>query len=264
MAKNILLHFSGEDRHEIKTDMAIRMANIFDAGITGLYASEVWHRGGARPREGDIGGDEAKAGRVKAAFFGATEARGVAAEWLMRGGDARASILFLSCFADLIVMGQSGPEESDQAPDLPNDVAMAAGRPVLVVPHSGTFEQVGTRVMVAWNNSRVASRAMHDAMPILEQAAEVVVLSVNAKQTDQPTSEDVREHLAGRGINAEAVSTAVQEVSTGNALLSRAHDLGVDLVVMGAYGGSRIRETLVGGTTRHVLETMTRPVLLSH
>jgi len=118
--------------------------------------------------------------------------------------------------------------------------------------------------MVAWNNSRVASRALQDAMPILEQATEVVVLRINAKPTDQPTSMDVRDPLARRGIKAESVRTAAQEVSPGDALLSRAHDLGVDLIVMAAYDGSRIRESLVGGTTRLVLETMTRPVLLSH
>ena len=266
MARSILLHFSGDERHDVKTGVAIKMARLLGAGITGLYVNDPQY--GPRLPEGFVG-EEAEAIRarmeaVRGGFQNATKLNEVAAEWHVQRDEARSAIAFYSRFADLVVMGQSAPKDADQPHDLPNDVVMAVGCPLLVVPHAGAFESVGARVLVAWNNSRVASRALGDAMPILEQAEEVTVLSVNAKSTDHPTSADMRDYLAQRGITAQAENMVTRKLDTGSTLLSKAHDLAIDLIVTGAYGGSRIRESLVGGTTRHLFENMTRPVLFSH
>jgi nucleotide-binding universal stress UspA family protein len=145
-------------------------------------------------------------------------------------------------------------------------LALGVGRPVLVVPRYGTFERLGERVLIAWNGSREATRAVHDAIPILKRAITVTVLSIDPEVDSPPRtpSADITLHLARHGIAAEAASTSSVDFGVGNALLSRAADLGADLIVMGAYGHSRMREMVLSGATRHLLQNMTVPVLMSH
>jgi nucleotide-binding universal stress UspA family protein len=137
---------------------------------------------------------------------------------------------------------------------------------VLVVPRYGTFDTVGERVLVAWNGSREATRAVHDALPILKLATKVTVLSIDPERDtgDRIPSADIALHLARHGVAAEGTSTVGLDISVGDLLLSRAADLGADLIVMGAYGHSRMRELVLGGATRHILQHMTVPVLMSH
>ncbi len=147
-------------------------------------------------------------------------------------------------------------------------MALAVGRPVLVVPYAGRFEACGRRVLVAWNASRAATRAVNDAMPLLAGAETVTVLCVDPDEDrrahgDVPGA-DVAVHLARHGVKARVESTASGGIGVGNAVLSRASDIGADLLVMGAYGHTRVRELLLGGATRTILESMTVPVLLSH
>jgi len=149
---------------------------------------------------------------------------------------------------------------------LPEELALGVGRPVLVVPRYGTFETVGQRVLIAWNGSREATRAVNDAIPILKMATKVTVLSVDPEgEPDRRLpGADLALHLARHGIAAEAESTQALDIGVGDVLLSRAADLGADLIVMGAYGHSRLREMMLGGATRHLLQHMTVPVLMSH
>jgi nucleotide-binding universal stress UspA family protein len=148
------------------------------------------------------------------------------------------------------------------------NVLLASGRPLLAVPYAGQFERVGDRVLVAWNASREATRAVNDALPLLRGATIVTVLAVNPKHGieghgDVPAA-DIVLHLARHGVKAEAAHTIANDISEGDALLSYAADLGADLIVAGGYGHSRARETVFGGVTRTLLEEMTVPMLLSH
>jgi len=145
-------------------------------------------------------------------------------------------------------------------------LALGVGRPVLIVPRYGTFETVGERVLVAWNGSREATRAVHDALPLLKLASSVTVLSIDPEHDtgDRIPGADIALHLARHGVAAEGMSTVGLDISVGDLLLSRAADLGADLIVMGAYGHSRVRELVLGGATRHILQHMTVPVLMSH
>jgi nucleotide-binding universal stress UspA family protein len=136
------------------------------------------------------------------------------------------------------------------------------------VPYAGQFERVGERVLVAWNASRESTRAINDALPLLKNAAMVTVLAVNPKHGieghgDVPAA-DIALHLARHGVKAEAAHTIAKDISEGDALLSYAADLGVDLIVSGGYGHSRAREMVFGGVTRTLLQEMTVPMLLSH
>jgi nucleotide-binding universal stress UspA family protein len=174
-------------------------------------------------------------------------------------------------YSDLAVIGQSDPEESPADPriDFPEYVIMNSGRPVLVVPYAGTFERVGKRVLVAWDASVEATRAIAGAMPLLERADLVQVAVFNPRtgfgeHGEQPGA-DIALFLARHGVKVEvSQQRAGSDIDIGNALLSHAADFGADLIVMGGYGHSRIREVILGGVTHTILRSMTVPVLMSH
>ena len=123
-------------------------------------------------------------------------------------------------------------------------------------------------MLVAWNASRAATRAINDAMPLLAGAETVTVLCVDPDEDSRAHGEvpgmDIAAHLARHGVKASVESTVSGGIGVGNALLSRASDIGADLLVMGAYGHTRVRELLLGGATRTILKSMTLPVLMAH
>ena len=181
--------------------------------------------------------------------------------------DSLSAVLQHASAADLVVLGQNDPKHFTPLVswDFPQQVFLHAGRPVLVVPYAGEFKTVGEQVVVAWYDSREAARALADALPILRRAQQVSVLGfVHPREAGsaQPL-EGVGAWLQRHGIQA-TLKREVTELDVGNALLSRACDLGADLIVMGGYGHTRVTELVVGGVTRSVLAQMTVPVLVSH
>ncbi|MET3108450.1 nucleotide-binding universal stress UspA family protein [Oxalobacteraceae bacterium GrIS 2.11] len=181
--------------------------------------------------------------------------------------DAFGGIGMRARYCDLVVVGQTNPEESSPAvmDDFPEYMILNSGRPVLVVPYVGTFSQIGRRPLVAWDGSRAATRAITDAIPFLRDADLVHVAIINPKgdqHGDQPGA-DLAAYLARHGIRLE-VSVHRTKLDIGNALLSLASDLNSDMIVMGGYGHSRFKEMIMGGATRGILESMTIPVLMSH
>jgi nucleotide-binding universal stress UspA family protein len=183
--------------------------------------------------------------------------------------DSLSAVLQHARASDLVVLGQNDPEHYTPLVswDFAQQVFLHCGRPVLVVPYAGEFKQVGSHVVVAWSDSREAARALADALPLLRKAGRVDVLCFEHPADNDATT---AQQLAGvglwlvrHGVKAE-VRREMTELDVGNALLSRACDLGADLVVMGGYGHARVSELVVGGVTRSVLSQMTMPVLLSH
>ncbi len=141
---------------------------------------------------------------------------------------------------------------------------MNSCRPVIALPFAGEFKTLGRRVLVAWNGSREAARATHDALPFLTQADKVMVLSVNATGEEHIPGADISTHLARHGVGVEIHNRVQGNIGVGDAILNAASDYGADLLVIGAYGHSRLRELVLGGVTRHLLRHMTVPVLMSH
>ena len=137
-----------------------------------------------------------------------------------------------------------------------------------MVPYAGTFDTVGRRVLVAWDGTREAARAANDALPLLENAEAVTVMFVGARETTlaehHPSIERIVHHLQRHGIPAKTEETLQGDLRISDVLLSRAADLAVDLIVAGAYHHSQLREALVGGVSRELLDHMTVPVLMSH
>jgi nucleotide-binding universal stress UspA family protein len=222
--------------------------------------------------------------RLEAAFRKAAADLVNPVEWRAPEGRPYEVVPMHARYADLTVIGQSNPRKPSPASSgLVEAVLLGSGRPLIVVPYAGRFAAIGRTVMVAWNASREAARALNDAMPILEQADKVIVLAVNPGRSggdDEPPptprvvfgiggegawpAADIAHHLARHGVKAEASYTISDAIDIGNAILSRAADLGADLIVMGGYGHSRARELILGGATRTILESMTVPILLSH
>jgi nucleotide-binding universal stress UspA family protein len=210
------------------------------------------------------------ANKVREQFEHATRLRGVSAEWRLVAEGTGADPALHARYADLAILGQldSDRGEGEAFRPRPEQVALASGRPILVVPYAGRFENVGRRIVVGWSATREAARAVNDAMPLLTAAEAVTVLTIDARETPQGhgalPGADISRHLARHGVKAAAEQTVSADLSVGDVLLSRAADLGADLLVMGAYGHSRLREMVLGGVTRTLLRSMTIPVLMSH
>jgi nucleotide-binding universal stress UspA family protein len=176
------------------------------------------------------------------------------------------AVLSRARFADLAVLAQPGPEDSGAATDFdsPAEIVMGAGRPVLMVPYAGTFVDAGKRVIAAWNGTRESARALADALPFLVGASEVTVLSVNPDRDDAAMESDLKRWLGVHGIKGKTRIAHTKDLEVGDVLLSAAADLSADLIVMGAYGRSRLRELILGGATHSIFRHMTAPVLMSH
>ena len=154
------------------------------------------------------------------------------------------------------------------APGFANEVLLACGRPVLFVPYAGRFAQVGKRVLIAWNASREAARAVGDALPLLARADTVDVVAFDPDSTASDHGEvpgaDIGLFLARHGVKVSVARQSGTGIDVGAQILSRAADNGSDLIVMGGYGHARLREFVLGGATRTLLESMTVLVLMSH
>jgi len=271
--KDILVHVDDSSRAGLRLDLAAALALRHHAR---LIALNVRHQSFAPAVvTAQFGGEvdailaraDADAAARAKAIVGARVSPDRPIEWRDVEGDLIDTVALHARYADLAVIGQTEPDGEGGLP-LPDSLVVAVGRPVLVIPYAGRFTQVGRRVMVAWNASREATRAIHDAMPILSQAEVVNVIAINpghgmAGHGDIPGA-DICLHLSRHGVNAVCEHIKTDDLEVGQMLLSRAADEDSDLIVMGGYGRSRLREMVLGGVTRHLLEHMTVPVLLSH
>jgi len=165
---------------------------------------------------------------------------------------------------DLVILGQRTPDHATGL-DAPEDVVLACGRPVLVVPYSGHRDRIGETVIIAWNGSREAARAVQDALPLLTTSASVTVLSVNPEEdADIEDANRLVAHLARHGLNAQKRIVREDILAVSDVVLTQVAALGADLLVMGAYGHSRLREMVLGGVTREILRKMSVPILMAH
>lgn len=196
-------------------------------------------------------------------------ATNVASEWRTREGsfsDLSAAVLQQLPEGDLIVMSQFAGAEND--PETTAEIIMGAGRPALMIPDNANPKAIGTHAVIAWNNTREAKRAVYDALPLLQRADSVVILSIKPgginTDDERASAEDLISALSRHGVKAGFKSTGPTSISVADELLSRIADESCDLLVMGCYGHTRLRELIFGGVTRHVLKHMTVPVLMSH
>jgi nucleotide-binding universal stress UspA family protein len=211
-----------------------------------------------------------EAAAAGAAFRQALTQGKLQGEWIFREADETGSAVAEAALYDLVVVGQPNPDAglTGGIGLRPEEIVLSCGRPVLVVPYAGSFAGIGRRVLIAWNGSREAARALHDAMFLLAGAEAVSVVEIDppAPGVAAPAASaaQVAAALSRRGIAARPESETSGDIGVEDLLLSRASDLGADLLVMGAYGHSRIREFVLGGVSRSIFRHMTVPVLMAH
>jgi nucleotide-binding universal stress UspA family protein len=281
--KDILVHVDATERAETRLRLAAELARRHRAHLTGLHVVDLMLPSGFIAGAGGFGDgaalgalmDEMRAtalsvaGRVEARFRATLQGEGIEGEWRVVEGVAAETVALHARYADLVVVGQHDPEGEARDSDAIIERALfSSGRPVLIVPFAGEFKTIGRTVLVGWNASREAARAVHDALPLIAQAEQATVLSVNPRVGLDAHGEvpgaDIALHLARHGVTVTVAKTASEEVGEGDVLLNHAADTLADLLVVGAYGHSRVREYVVGGVTRTLLQRMTLPVLMSH
>jgi nucleotide-binding universal stress UspA family protein len=192
---------------------------------------------------------------------------GLRAEWhsippLIGAADAAA----LARYSDMaIVARHSSRDESDGPSGLVQSLVLRSGRPVIVVPPGCTRERM-RRIVIAWNESPAATRAVTAALPILARAAAVQVVVVSAGRSGtlrEQAAADIEGYLLRRGIHADVLQISAGGGDVGGVLLNHGVAVGADLIVLGAFGHSRLRERMLGSVTRHVLKAASLPLLLS-
>ncbi len=281
--KDILVHLDVLPRSVTRLAVAADLAARFGAHLTGLAvldmppadvfygfpsafmdvqrAEEVIER----LRDARI----ADAATVETAFREALRVNGLNGEWRLIEGAVDEVVSQHTRYADLVVIAQPDPEDRNgRSPPLSARTLMTSGRPMLIVPYAGEFQALGTNILIGWDGSGEAARALNDSIPLLQQAKKVTVLAINPRpgiggDGDVPAA-DIALHLARHGVKAEAAHTVATGISEGDALLSYVSDIGADLLVCGLYGHSPLRERAFGGVTRSLLTEMTVPVLMAH
>lgn len=268
--KDLLVHLDSGPRSEERVGLSLGLARRHGARLTGLFAETTTLGGsllGRRTRENVA----RAAAEARTRFEAACAQAGVTARFWAVSGDEDPEVIdgaVVCCRrVDLAVFGQAHGDPAPLPAGLVERVVAGSGRPVLVVPSIGGYREVGRRVLVAWTGSREAARALHDALPLLERAERVTVLSL--RLPDQGGAEsalptlDVTDHLKAHGVTAAHDHWLVGDLSAVDAVLNRASDEGADLAVIGAFGLLGHGLGGDGKTARAILETMTTPVLLS-
>ena len=276
MIKDTVVNLSVGNSRDVAADYAVSVADAFGAHVAGTaFAYEPAIPGtvmGSVPAElieASLAESRKAAEDAIARFDQAAGRAGVSFEsrvvdaTLVGGADLFGRI---ARRFDLSVVAQAEPDKA-AGEDLIIEAALfQSGRPVIVVPYIQRTGLVLERVLVCWDGGRTAARAIGDAIPFLTRAkaVDVVIVATEPGKGDEIPGADVGRHLARHGLKVEVKRIVAPDIDVANAILSYAADSAADFMVMGGYGHSRLREFILGGATRRILQSMTVPVLMSH
>jgi nucleotide-binding universal stress UspA family protein len=276
MIKDIVVNLGIGERGSPAGDYAVSVADAFGAHVVGvsfLYDPIVpVSATGYIPAEvieTQRTDNEAAAKAAVDRFAAAASRAGVSAEQVTLSASlAGAGDTFgrIARRFDLAIVGQAEPEANSVEELIAESTLFESGRPVIVVPYIQKAPLKLDNVMVCWDGSRPAARAIADAMPLLEKAGrvEVVIIANERGKQDEIEGADMGQHLARHGLKVEVNRMAGGKIDVADALLSHVADSGTDFIVMGGYGHSRLREFVLGGVTHTILRSMTAPVLMAH
>lgn len=280
--KDLLVHLDDTDSSRHRLAFAAALARDHAAHLTGLYVLDLVPTLAALAhtypgRIDRLGGYAAirdaeleKAKKAETMFRDRLRRDALEGEWRFVEGLPSETVALHARYADLTVLGQIDPQDppAGEAIRVPEQVLLTSGRPVLIIPYTARDPVLGKRVLVAWQPTREAARALGDALPLLERAAKVTVLTINPARADQPEpgipAADIALHLARHDVRVEASTIVADDIASGDVLLNAVAETGADLLVMGGYGHSRAREFVLGGVTRQILQQMTVPVFAAH
>lgn len=262
---------------QLAAKYALEFGRIHDAHVTGLAVSfePVVPAFAAAPMPVDYmqaaheqaiaAANEAKKDFDELARLAATRSESRIAE-ILTGGPLE-NVLVHCRPTDLVVIGQSNPDKPEPMRELLIEtVLFESGVPVMLVPYIGSTAFQPKNVLVGWDGSSTATRAIHAALPVLEKAEKITVLVIEkrASRDEGQPGADVANYLARHNMDVTVDVVINPQASVADTVLNHVSDNGNDLVVMGGYGHSRMREFLFGGATREILEAMTVPVLMAH
>lgn len=280
--KTILANIQDIDRYPELINFATSLAANHDAHLIGLHVMPTAYTYAIyAPAPVTIVTEVIEAQRkhfantaktIEDAFVAAAQTANIRYEWRCVESNEPslgATVVKHAQSADISVTGQPDPNSRWETwADIPEQLLLESGRPVLVLPYAGKHDAQAKHVMVAWNRTKESARATFDAMPFLKAADLVRVLSVDIGESGGADGftpgDEVAANLSRHGVKTETASSITGDISIGNELLSRAADCGSGLLVMGGYGHGTIYESLLGGATRHILKHMTMPVLMAH
>lgn len=276
--KDLLVHLDGTDAGTARIDAAVALAAAWDAHLTGLCLMAepvippmLGIAIGADVLERQRAETTAEGEAILARFREAGTAAGIATEARFEMAPIDTLPRRFARHArhvDLSIVGQPPPSDGVDETMLVEAAFLETGRPALLVPYIGARDMPPRRILVAWDGGREAARAIGDALPFLRRADDVSLVVVDpaalAGRIGEEPGADMARHLARHEVKVTVRAVATGGLAVGDVLLGEAADWAADLLVMGGFGHSRLRELVLGGVTRHLIEHMTVPVLLAH
>lgn len=278
MLGRIAIHLSHDSGCKRRLRAAIQLASEHKAELIGIYpdeqAASYLYEDTVMPQEVHkvLRNKVAQArNEAQKLFVHETSTAGIKAHWRSPQGPADEALALHARYCDLLIMSKADNKDTVASfiPNLPEAVVMAAGRPVLMIPASGEIEPIGRRVLFCWDHRRESARAFSDAAPFLQTCSELVVLTIdpqlnNLRKNDLHEN-DFADYCASLGYpKPREIIKDSANIGVGNVILNSATDHGSDLIIMGAYGHSRMRQWIMGGASRTLFSSMTVPVLLAH
>ena len=276
MIKDIIVNLSVTKEGGVVGKYAVSVAAALEAHLTGvafIYDPVVPISGAgyipAEVIETQRDDNESAAEAAIKSFTAATNQAGISADSMMTSASLSGAgdrFAHMARRFDLAIVGQAQPEISSLEQIIGETTLFESGRPMIMVPYIQKASFKTDNVMVCWDGSRTAARAVADAIPVIRNSGrvEIVIVASERGKQDEIEGVDIGQHLARHGLKVDVHRISGGNIDVGDALLSHAADSGADLMVMGGYGHSRWREFVLGGVTRSIFESMTVPVLLSH
>jgi nucleotide-binding universal stress UspA family protein len=277
MFRNILVHIPSERQVRPVIDVAVALTiarrshlDAVSIGYESMGAAGMIVEGGGAAVAAVIGAEQERAQERADAAIAVFETEAKLAKiaygvrtLAMIPAEAGQTISTLARLYDMSIVLQPDSSRASYDNEIPQQILFNSGGPMLMVPyiHKGPLD--AHHVGIAWDGSRLAARAMRDAMPLLMGAKTVTVIAIN-EEAGEASSEQIVAHLRRRGIAAQAQRLITDHSQIQGAILSIAAESSMGLLVMGGYGHSRLQERILGGVTRSMFDCMTVPVLMSH
>jgi nucleotide-binding universal stress UspA family protein len=276
--KNLLVYLDQGASNKERVNTAIAIAKVHESQLTGvvvnaLPASSILQKLGFGKGEALMQQQRIEAEEIIEHFKQIAEQEGVQADTRIIEcveGRAAEKLARMARIFDLSIMRQANPDKPNASfiSELSEEVMLSSGRPVFFIPYVGAHNIPCRRGLLAWDGSKAAARAVHDALPLLKMMEKVIILIVDADKiehyADSQPGEELSRHLSLHGVNNEIRRLAKAEVSTSTIILNELSDSGADILIMGGYGTPKLREIMLGGVTRTLFECMTVPVFMSH
>ena len=277
MYRNLLVHIPTERSPRPAVDASVSLAMAYDAELSAFAIGYESVNDVPFVAEGGVAMApvfEAQHTRALEAANAAlavfeVEAKAAGVKYKIRAlgasfAEAAAIVSANARLSDLTVVSQPDPDRETSDNLLPQTILLQAGGPILVVPYTFRGALRTDRIGICWDGGRLAARALRDAMPLLPKASALTILAVNEPVSVEASADRLQARLASLGLPAKVIALQADHSKIQPTILSAAADEGLDLLVMGGYGHSRLQEVMLGGVTRDMFRCMTVPALMSH